>query len=258
MGLCNIGLVFTIVDLFEMKCTTTLHCSIHGSMDCTNLRFIGARTHSSYKPTKRPVHTSTTASDLVTNDDAEAHDAIIIVLDYFPDPVTSYFFTIRLSGASFDDINMDYSEPLHINSTSPLCTVLLPEGRCVTGQTNGALLMWDGASQRRLDNLYDRQLYGEMKTQGRSGRPAHAGSVTSLTLGNDVSVLVSGGMDGFVKLWHISKKILLRSVNFESPVNACIRKRFVTLKLPSLLYSFSSDTSRVAKQRQQPVARSDE
>ena len=90
------GLVFTIVDLFEMKCTTTLHCSIHGSMDCSNLRFIGARTHSSYKPTKRPVHTSTTASGLATASDEEPHDAVIVVLDYFPDPVTSYFFTIRL------------------------------------------------------------------------------------------------------------------------------------------------------------------
>ena len=210
--------MFTIVDLFEMKCTTTLHCSIHGSMDCSNLRFIGARTHSSYKPTKRPVHTSTTASGLAPASDEEPHDAVIVVLDYFPDPVTSYFFTIRLSGSKLDDINMDYSEPLHINSVSPLCSVFLAEGRCVTGQTNGALLLWDGATQRRLDNYYDRQLYSDMKTRGRTGRPAHAGSVTSLALCNDDTVLVSGGSDGWIKLWHISKKLLLRAISIESPV----------------------------------------
>ena len=209
-------MVFTIVDLFELKCTTALHCSIFGSMDCTNLRFIGAKKFIGYKPTKRPVHTSTTSSQLADKTDLEQRDAIIVVLDFFPDVRTSYFFSIRLSGDNFDEINMDYSEPIHVDSCSPGCSLMLDGARCVTGQVNGSILLWDSATQKRIDNFYDRDLYKASKSQGSKGRPAHAGSVTSLTISADSSLLLSGGSDGYVKLWHLATKTLIKTVQAHS------------------------------------------
>ena len=205
-------MVFTIVDLFELKCTTTLHCSIFGSMDSTNLHFIGAKKFIGYKPTRRPVHTSTTSSQLASKHDLEQGDAIIVVLDFFPDDKTSYFFSIRLSGENFEEINMDYNEPIHVDSCSPQCSLMLDGARCVTGQVNGAILLWDSATQKRLDNLYDRQLYQTSKSQGTKGRPAHAGCVTSLSINTTGNLLLSGGSDGFVKVWNLATKTLVQAV----------------------------------------------
>ena len=93
-----------IFDLFEMKPIASLHCNISGEMNASNLQLLGATT------VKRPCP---------SGDETDLDTLYYVVLNYSPNENTSYLFTFIIRG---DELSMDYTDPLFINTYSPECT----------------------------------------------------------------------------------------------------------------------------------------
>ncbi len=108
-----------VFDLFDMKTISSLHCNIHGEMNCTNLQLLGVTT------VKRPI---TQQSDASTQEMSDIHYAI---LDYFPSENVSYFFTFIISSDKEPRISMDHNDPMYINTNSPKCTKGMQRARAI-------------------------------------------------------------------------------------------------------------------------------
>ena len=179
-----------------MKSVTTLHCSVYGEMNRTNLRLIGF---------------SATSPRVPSDVDSDVTDKrMFAVLDFFPATDVSYFFTFIIGGATNDEISMSVNEPVHLDTVSPRCSVVIANGCCVTGCVDGSIVVWDVLTQDIVANLYDVATTGNVgRRRSVSCRHAHSGAVTCVALGADGNVLATGGEDARVKLWDIEKCALL-------------------------------------------------
>ena len=179
-----------------MKSVTTLHCSVYGEMNRTNLRLIGFSAMS-------PRETSDTHKDI-------ADKRMFAVLDFFPVTDVSYFFTFIIGGATNDEISMSVNEPVHLDAVSPQCSVVVGNGCCVTGCVDGSVVVWDVLTQEVVGNLYDVATTGNVgRRRSVSCRRAHSGAITCAACGADGNVLATGGEDARVKLWDLEKRVLL-------------------------------------------------
>ena len=125
-----------------MKCISSLHCSIYGSMDCTNLRLLGFTTA---PDSGDPADLESLSGDMKGAPSATKSDVPprqYAVLDYFPGEGTSFFFTFVIQGPDLKDISMDHHEPIHLDTLSPQCTAVLPGNLCVSGTKEGTLVLW--------------------------------------------------------------------------------------------------------------------
>ena len=204
-----------------MTCLHSMHCNIYGNMDSSNLQFLGFSYAS--PPAPEPslmlpgdaTMVEIEASDIPPNrlhdkqrqlasSRANSEGKLTTVLDYFPNPRQSFFFTFVVTGANLDKVSMDVYEPMYVDSISPECAVLFPDGgRCITGTVDGCLVEWDVTTQEILRCFYDSSI-GKRQERGggRKARLAHEGSVSCMSVQDDV--LASGGMEGVVKVWAAS------------------------------------------------------
>lgn len=235
------GINLAIYDLFEMTCLTSLHCNIYGNMDCTNLCFLGFTTKSApsapdelilpgdetmavieqvegLNPNK--LHDRQKKAERInnnkriTNSDS-TENKLYTVLDYFPSPGVSYFFTFLISGKSLDRISMDLYEPIHIDTLSPSCTMLMPSGSCVTGTPDGTLVEWDVTTQATIGFFTDCSTGGRVGRHGSHGRPAHEAGVMCVEAKADL--VASGDSAGIAKVWSINNsRQLVHRINLNS------------------------------------------
>jgi len=105
---------------------------------------------------------------------------------------------------------MSVNEPIHLDTVSPKCSVVIGDGCCVTGSVDGSVIIWDVLTQDVVGNLYDVSTTGIAgKRRSMSSRHAHSSAVTCLALGSDGNVMATGGEDAKVKLWDLEKRLLL-------------------------------------------------
>ena len=130
-------------DLFEMKMLTSLHCNVYGQMDSSTLRFLGCPNEPLPPPTGE-------------EDEPEHVPVTHVVMDYFPRKDTSYFFCFSVHGTTEPKIKMAVHEPLHVDTVSPACTALLPDGRAISGTVDGSLVVWDVPTLSLHGNLIDK------------------------------------------------------------------------------------------------------
>ena len=117
---------------------------------------------------------------------------------------------------------MDVYEPMHINSVSPRCSSLLPEGgRCITGTIDGAIVDWDVVQQEIARYFHDPGIgKHERRQSSRKARLAHEGSVSCVNVQGDI--LVSGGMEGVVKVWTLTSGSLTKALNVHTHMVRCV------------------------------------
>ena len=231
-----------------MTCINSLHCNIYGNMDSSNLRFLGFTTKTHTLP---PDHllslpgdatmVEIEATDLPPNrlhdkqrqaeakarqrEDNDNDNKLYTVLDFYPNRGQSYFFTFVVSGKELDKISMDLYEPIQMDSLSPNCVALLSSssvnGRCVTGTVDGAIVEWDVTNQEVVGYYSDRNIGSRTerrpsKRRGSTVRLAHEGSISCLSVADNEDLMASGGLEGVVKIWSISKRKLLRAVTLHT------------------------------------------
>ncbi len=196
-----VGVILGLYDLYEMKYLNKLHCNIYGHMDWTNMRLLGV----------------TTVTQSNNQQSGTEHPQLIrsfFLMDFFPDEDTSFFFTFEVEDKIDSKIGMDHHEPMHIDTDSPGCTVVMAEGQALTGCVDGSLIFWSMVDQKITGNLYDPtmcrlMLAGKMNNISLSGRPAHDGKVTCLKVSTDARFAVTGGVDKKVKVWTLKDNGLL-------------------------------------------------
>jgi len=73
---------------------------------------------------------------------ATVMEGLHAVVDYFPAPGVSYFFSFSIGGR-FDSLSMERNDPMHMDTAGPECCVVLPlDGACICGTTTGAVIQW--------------------------------------------------------------------------------------------------------------------
>ena len=222
-------MVFSIYDLFEMKCVNTLHCNMFGDMNASNLQFIGLSRHFPKKTKKKdpsvsregtadPSNKSETGVEgEMSKSSTEIMDTnLYAVLDYFPEAGVSFFFTIVIGGEKLQEISMEATDPIELDSFSPGCCILLKDGHCITGTMSGELVVWNVATQKTVTSFCDREMVGPTPRDGASDnrggrgsvRAAHSSSVTAVVVSEDMTLVLSGGADGLVKVWNMTRRLL--------------------------------------------------
>ena len=206
------GIIVAMFDLFEMKCLASLHCNIYGNMDCTNLRLLGFTTAPQSEDLDvESLHSNGRSSTEFTLNGAH-QERQYAVLDYFPAPGMSFFFTFVIHGREMKDISMDHHEPIHLDTLSPKCTMVMPKNVCISGTMNGSLILWNAASQMIVTDFCDAPQDRSRKRRREANRvEIHDGPVTCLAAAPDNVHVVSGGTDGKVKMWNVSNKTLVHT-----------------------------------------------
>ena len=204
--LSSAGIEIKLFDLFDARPLSSLVCNIYGAMDSTNLHLQGCSTKVAPSPSDEPRLGQDTGGDASHQD-----DSTYALLNYFPEDDVSYFFTFLITN---NRISMERHVPLHMDTRSPQCTGVLPDGEAITGAIDGSLVVWDLAAQTVVANLYDETLrtaskMGKLKYASSTGLPAHDGPVTSLCLCDDRRHLVTGGIDMKVRMWGVNSRSLL-------------------------------------------------
>ena len=206
-----------IYDLFEMKCTSVLHCNIYGSMNTSNLSLLG---FTSYTQAESAVISTIAEAQATTHNKqmeaiATKMQRLYGILDYYPQKGMSFFFTFVVEGGHLEKICMDHHEPIHLDTQSPRCSVVVREGCCISGCVDGSLIAWDVATQNIIAHVYDRTLAKAVRegrvtsTHRLSHKPAHEGPITCLAMSRDARLLVSGGVDDKVKVWLLGDRQLM-------------------------------------------------
>ena len=211
------GLLLGIYDLFELKRVSVLHCNILGSMNTSNLSLLG---FTLYTQAESAVISTIAEAQATTNNKqmeaiATKMQRLYAVLDYYPQPGMSFFFTFVVEGSRLEKICMDHHEPIHLDTLSPKCSMVIREGCCLTGCVDGSLIAWDVATQNIIAHVYDHSLTKAVRegritsTHCMSLKPAHEGPVTCVAMSTDARVLVSGGVDEKVKVWLLGSRQLM-------------------------------------------------
>ena len=221
-----VGIIVAIYDLFEMKCLASLQCNIYSSMDSTNLRLLGFTSETESNDMElESVSDNDMASEGVPS---ATNNKLYAVLDYFPSDSLSFFFTFVVHGEGMKDISMDHHEPIHLDTVSPKCNIVMPGNVCVSGMKDGSLVMWNVASQKVITNFCD-DSRGRFLRSRQLASNVHVGPVTCLAPAQDDTHIVSGGADGKVKLWNLNNKTLIHT--FSKHTEQVIRtlRQFTTL-----------------------------
>ena len=209
----NSGIIVAIYDLFEIKCLASLQCNIYSSMDSTNLCLLGF--------TSTPELRDMELESMTDNDTSLAElpptnsSKLFAILDYFPGNGLSYFFTFVIHGDDLKDISMDHHEPIHLDTISPKCNVVMPNNVCVSGTKDGSLVVWNVASQTIITNFCDTTQDHYLRSRHMASN-VHVGPVTCVTSSQDGTFIVSGGADGKVKVWNLHNKTLVHTFSRHS------------------------------------------
>jgi len=148
--------MLAIHHLTQLRTLTSLHCNISTDVDANNLHVVGFSSSRS----KRSISTSGKNPPVLrtvarkhpggrvslpsrqTTDVGVSGSRWYFLLGFFPAPGTSYFFTFSVDAS--DSLLMECSEPMHIDTEHPNCTVVLPQGAVAySGTTAGALICWN-------------------------------------------------------------------------------------------------------------------
>ena len=203
-----LGIIVAIYDLFEMKCLASLQCNIYSSMDSTNLRLLG---FTSVLEVDDMELESINENDVSLADVAQpTSNKLYAVLDYFPSDGLSFFFTFVIHGDGMKDISMDHHEPIHLDTISPDCNIVMPNNICISGTKDGSLVVWNVASQMVITNFCDVS-HDRFLRSRQTASNLHVGPVTCLTATQDGMYIVSGGVDGKVKIWNLNNKTLVHT-----------------------------------------------
>lgn len=205
-----------VYDLNNMKNLTDLVCNIYGSMDAQSLHIIGFSSNtlrqdvvSADKPNRMKKRDVNKYGENLKTPDMKG---LYLLLDYYPKPGISFFFTFTISGKNNDEISMDSHDPMHINTARPECSVICPNETCVSGSTDGKLVSWNFRSQKTVGQFVDLSL----KKSGSKGslsstamQCAHGASITCLEVDSKKGIIISGSKDCMVKLWNLTSRKLM-------------------------------------------------
>ena len=189
-------------------------------MDSSSLKLLGfSKPAPKLSAETDPAQKGSSDQESKPRSEAEGEESVLYaLLDYYPSADVSYFFTFVISGMERDKISMDHHQPMHLDTQSPGCTVLLrDDALCMTGTVDGSLVLWDVTTQKMKSSFYDREMVkaiakGQLQCANASGKPAHSGAVTCMALSADGTMLATGGADGCVKLWDPAGRRLLASL----------------------------------------------
>lgn len=196
-------------------------CNIYGAMDNTNMFLLGCVTKrvcsTQSQSENKPQEDTFSEFELKEKSQIETHQVeeeemkVYAVLDYCPDDGVSYFFNFSIGE---EKITMDRHVPIHMDTKSPDCNVLVQDGVCISGAVDGSLVVWDVAKHEVLANMVDPALVkavrvGGLRYASSTGQPAHDGMITCVSLTPSKKYLVSGGVDMQARVWDVAKRELL-------------------------------------------------